>query len=56
MNARVLRQARFKRRRQWGFVAAYAAERRPGLPVRVANAHARFEQEARAALREWLMV
>lgn len=43
------------RARQWGFAAGYAAERRPGMPVRVANAHARFEEEARAALREWLM-
>lgn len=41
--------------RQRGF-ALYQAERRPGLPVRVANAHARFEIEARQAMREWLMV
>lgn len=41
--------------RQRGF-ALYEAERRPGLPGRVANAHARFEMEARQALREWLMV
>ena len=43
------------KRRQLGF-ALYEAERRPGLPPRVANAHARFEYEARHALREWLMV
>jgi len=42
--------------RQWGFAAVYEAERRPGLPLRVANAHARFEQDARMAMREWLMV
>jgi len=41
--------------RQRGF-ALYQAERRPGLPDRVANAHASFEMEARQALREWLMV
>jgi len=41
--------------RQRGF-ALYEAERRPGLPDRVANAHARFEMEARQALREWLML
>lgn len=64
MNARVLkpgcgvqpaRQSRLKGR-QWGFAAVYAAAPRAGLPVRVANAHARFEIEARAALRDWLMV
>ena len=48
------RRKRFKRR-QLGF-ALYEAERRPGLPARVANAHARFEYEARAAMREWLML
>jgi hypothetical protein len=42
------------RGRQWGF-AVVEAERRPGLPVRVANAHARFEHEARMAARDWLM-
>ena len=42
--------------RQWGFAVVYQAERRPGLPHRVANAHARFEHEARMAVREWLMV
>ncbi|MBX3673702.1 MAG: hypothetical protein KF776_12030 [Burkholderiales bacterium] len=36
--------------------ARYEAARREGLPGRVANAHARFELEARAAMREWLMV
>ena len=55
MNANVLQHARWKRR-QRGFVAVYEAERRPGLPARVANAHAKFEVAARAALREWLMV
>ena len=48
------RQLRLKGR-QRGF-ALYEAERRPGLPDRVANAHARFEMEARQAMREWLMV
>ena len=43
------------RRNQLGF-ALYEAERRPGVPGRVANAHARFEYEARMALREWLML
>jgi hypothetical protein len=49
--------ARRKRskRRQLGFVV-YEAQRRPGLPPRVANANARFEYEARAAMREWLML
>ena len=40
---------------QLGFVL-YEAGRRPGLPAPVANAHARFEYEARQALRDWLMV
>ena len=48
------RRMRLKRR-QLGF-AMYEAERRPGLPPRVANAHARFELEARRAAREWLML
>jgi hypothetical protein len=48
------------RRRRWkrgerGFFL-YEAGRRPGVPARVANAHARFEHEARVALREWLML
>jgi hypothetical protein len=42
--------------RQWGFAAIYAPEPRPGVPLRVANAHARFENEARMAMRDWLMV
>jgi len=44
-----------RRRRQLGFVL-YEAERRRGLPAPEANAHARFEYEARQALRDWLMV
>jgi hypothetical protein len=48
------RKARLKRR-QHGF-ALYEGERRPGLPAPVANAHARFEHEARQAMREWLML
>jgi len=48
------RRKRLKRK-QLGF-ALYEAQRRPGLPARVANAHARFEYEARAAMREWLML
>jgi hypothetical protein len=43
------------RRKQLGF-ALYEAGRRPGVTGRVANAHARFEYEARQALREWLWV
>jgi hypothetical protein len=43
------------KRRQLGFVA-HESGRTPGIPVRVANAHARFECEARQALREWLML
>ena len=43
------------KRRQLGF-ALYEAERRPGIPAPIANAHARFEYEARAAMREWLML
>jgi hypothetical protein len=42
------------RYRQRGF--ALYAEGPPGMPARIANAHARFEQDARAALREWLML
>jgi len=61
MNARYLsrlwgpqpaRKLRLKGR-QRGF-ALYEAQR--GLPGRLANAHARFEVEARQAMREWLMV
>ena len=43
------------KRKQLGF-ALYEAGRRPGLPAPVANAHARFESEARLAMREWLML
>jgi len=43
------------KRKALGFVL-YEEGRRQGLPPRVANAHARFEYEARAALREWLML
>jgi hypothetical protein len=48
------KRVRLKRRQQ-GF-ALYEAERRPGMPERIANAHARFEHEARQAMRQWLMV
>ena len=41
--------------RQLGF-ALYEAGRRPGIPGPTANAHARFEYEARRAGREWLML
>ena len=44
------------RRRQRGFALLYEAGRRPGVPEHVANAHARFEYEARTALRDWLML
>jgi len=43
------------RNRQRGF-ALYGAGRRPGVPARIANAHARFEHAAREAMREWLML
>ena len=43
------------RRRQLGF-ALHVAEGRPGVPERLTDAHARFEQEARHALRDWLML
>jgi hypothetical protein len=43
------------RRPEAGY-ALYEAQRLAGLPGRVANAHARFELEARAAAREWPMV
>ena len=49
------RPRRKVKRRQLGF-ALYEADRRPGVPARVANAHARFEYEARAALRDWLVL
>jgi hypothetical protein len=48
------RRKRLKRR-QLGFTM-YEAGRRPGLPAPTANAHGRFEHEARMALREWLML
>ncbi|HET9651009.1 MAG TPA: hypothetical protein VFP36_02405 [Usitatibacter sp.] len=43
------------KRKALGFVL-YEAGRRPGVPAQVANAHARFEYEAKRAAREWLMV
>lgn len=43
------------RGRQLGF-ALYEDGRRPGVPARVANAHARFEYQARQALRDWLLL
>ncbi len=43
------------RGRQRGF-ALYGAGRGPGMPARIANAHARFEHAAREAMREWLML
>jgi len=42
--------------RQWGFAAVHAAEPRPEEPFRVANARERFENEARMAMRDWLML
>jgi hypothetical protein len=48
------RRLRLKRRAA-GFVL-YESQRRPGVPVKEANAHARFEYEARSAAREWLML
>ena len=48
------RRKRLKRR-QAGF-ALYQEGRLPGMPAPQANAHARFEYEARNALREWLML
>ena len=55
MNAIRLRERMRLRRRQRGF-ALYDGQRRPGIPERIANAHARFEHEARVAMREWLML
>jgi hypothetical protein len=43
------------KRKQLGF-ALYEDGRRPGVPGRVANANARFEYEARQALRDWLLL
>jgi hypothetical protein len=48
------RRRRLKRR-SLGF-ALHEADKLQGLPWRTANAHARFEYEARQALREWLML
>lgn len=48
------RRLRLKRRAP-GFLL-HEAERRPGVPAKVANAHARFEYEAKGVLREWLML
>jgi len=48
---------RKEKRRHRGFVLLlYEVGRRPGVPANVANAHARFEHEARTALRDWLML
>lgn len=46
---------KWTKRRQLGF-ATYEAGRHPGVPAPVANARARFEYEARQAMRDWLMV
>lgn len=43
------------RRRQAGF-ALHGVQRGTGVPPPVALARARFELEARQALRDWLMV
>ena len=43
------------RLRKRGF-ALYGDGGPPGMPARIANAHARFGEDARAAMREWLMV
>jgi hypothetical protein len=43
------------RLRQRGF-ALYGQPGPPGMPARIANAHARFGEDARAAMREWLML
>jgi len=57
-----LQPARKLRLTQKGFAVLFAREPLPGrferrgLPARVARAHARFEHEARQALRDWLMV
>jgi hypothetical protein len=49
------RRRRKARRSSLGF-ALHEAERRPGIPASAASAQARFEHEARMALREWLML
>ncbi len=46
---------RRNQRKQLGF-ALLEAGRRRGVPGRVADARARFECEARQALRDWLML
>lgn len=51
----LLAHARRLKGRQLGF-ALYEPGRRPGIPPRTANAHARFEYAARQALRDWLMI
>jgi hypothetical protein len=43
------------RNAQRGF-ALYGADGPPGIPARIANARARFEHDAREAMREWLML
>jgi len=43
------------KRHQLGFVL-HLGVREAGLPPPVANARARFEHDARQALRDWLMV
>jgi len=43
------------KRGQTGFVVDESG-RHPGVPAPVADARARFEHEARLALRDWLMV
>jgi hypothetical protein len=48
------RRLRLKRR-ALGFWL-YEGLRRRGIPAGTANAHARFEYEARHAVREWLML
>ncbi|MEO5694342.1 MAG: hypothetical protein ABIQ72_14535 [Usitatibacter sp.] len=46
---------KWAKRRQLGLVT-YEAGRHPGVPAPAANARARFEYEARQAMRDWLMV
>jgi hypothetical protein len=43
------------KRKAAGLVRVEALRRR-GIPASTANAHARFEQEAKHAKREWLML
>ncbi len=64
MNAMMLKPAwrplwparRLKLRNRQRAFALYGNERRPGIPARIANAHARFEHDARQAMREWLLL